>query len=194
MFANFCTCSLQFTKLYFCTFPRSLFSLGQEGNPNPVSARAIQIVSAVLLFILLTIFGRDSGLGAAGIPPLSLFHCPQKDARGALGRWPPSRDLHATPSPSVQPGGITPPGSVATMASRHKRGRLYCAETLKASGTVMTDTMYGGKNPLVIGRHAAEPSNLLSKADIPPALLALYARDSMAAPPLPRCCAAGIRL
>ena len=85
------------------------------------------------------------------------------------------------------------------MASRHKRGRLYCAETLKASGTVMgwrhpTDTMYGGKNPLVIGRHAAEPSNLLSKADIPPALLALYARDSMAAPPLPRCCAAGIRL
>ena len=68
LFVDFCSCSLQLTKLYVCTFPHSLF-LAREFQIQLLGEHwAIKIISAFLLFVLLLIvFGRDSGLGAAGI-------------------------------------------------------------------------------------------------------------------------------
>ena len=111
-------------------------SRGQEGNPNPVIGRAIKIISAVLLFVvLLTVFWQGFWTWGSGYPP----RCPYSTVRksmpgvrsaGRVGGQATQPGSTRTPSPSVQPGGITPPGSGATMASRHR----HKGQTVKLRG------------------------------------------------------------
>ena len=89
----------------------------------------------VAQFLPLTVFWQGFWTWGSGYPP----RCPYSTVRksmpgvrsaGRVGGQATQPGSTRTPSPSVQPGGITPPGSGATMASRHR----HKGQTVKLRG------------------------------------------------------------
>ena len=139
-FSAFFICVLLLSVLVLCSLLSFIFVCFLVLFFARTRRESIKIISAVLLFVLLlTFFWQGIWTWGSGYPP----SCPYSTVRksmpgvrsdGRVGGQATQPGSTRTPSPSVQPGGITPPGSGATMASRH-------------SGTVLglrhpTDTMW----------------------------------------------------
>ena len=121
LLVDFCTCSFQFNKLYFACFLVLFFSqTRKESKSRYRASNKDHFCCFVVHFLLLTVFWQGFWTWGSGyhstVSKSMLGEC----QAGSVGGPTTQQGTTRTPRQSGQPGGITPPGSGATTASRHR--------------------------------------------------------------------------